>query len=343
MSPDRATRRPTHRDIAQRAGTSQATVSLVLNNRDTVVGISKDTRQAVLAAARELGYTADLGARRLRDRNGAAAIPEMTLAILRPIGVPLGLNVPLIDAATSALTPLSPTSQLVLEQYQPGRLMEHPGIVAVSRFHGAIITSMTPEDVAELDAAELPLPVVAFQRPLTRHACVDVDNYRGALAAVRHLIDRGRRRIALVGWSSVASRAVSERVRAYREALADAGLPERIFWAESLSEAGAAAAATRMLEQEPPDAIFALSDVLAIGVRSALGRSGLRVPEDVALVGYDDLPFAQFMTPALTTVRLPYEEMGQAAISWLVEAVRGRTDSPLQRVYMPQLVVRESA
>src|SRR6266542_6942713 len=212
-------RRPTPRDAAQRARTSQATVSLVLNNRDSALGISAETRQAVLAAARDLGYTADLGARRLRDRHGAAAIPETTLAILRPAGVPLGLSVRLIDAATEDLAERSPTSQLVLEQYEPGRLVEHPGIVAVSRFHGAIVTSMPPEDVAALDAVDLPLPVVAFQRPVPRHAYVDVDHFQGGLAATRHLIDQDRRRIAAVGWSSIGSRAVSERLRGYREAL----------------------------------------------------------------------------------------------------------------------------
>jgi LacI family transcriptional regulator len=336
-------RRPTHRDIARRAATSQATVSLVLNNRDSAVGISAETRRAVLAAARELGYTADLGARRLRDRNGAAAIPELTLALLRPAGVPLGLSVRLIDAATEDLAHLSPSSQLVLEQYQPGRLVEHAGMVAVSRFHGAIVTSMPPEDVAALDAAPLALPIVAFQRPLERHAYVDVDNFRGALDATRHLIARGRRRIALVGWSSITSHAVSERLRGYRHALAEAALPERTVWAESLSEAGGAAAAARLLEGETPDAILALSDLVATGVRSTLYRAGLRVPDDVALAGYDDLPFAQYLTPPLTTVRLPYEEMGRAAVAWLVDAVRGRADSPLQRTYTPELVIRESS
>jgi DNA-binding LacI/PurR family transcriptional regulator len=347
MSSSLLGRRPTHRDIAQRAGTSQATVSLVLNNRQSAVGISNETRLAVLAAARELGYTADLGARRLRDRNGAAAIPEMTLAILRPAGVPLGLSVRLLDVATSDLATHSPTSQLVLEQYTPGHVVEHPGLVAVSRFHGAIVTSMPPEDSAALAETALPLPVVAFQRTVAGHAYVDVDNFQGGVAAAERLIARGCRRIAAVGWSSIGSLAADERLRGYREALGRAGLTERVVWAASLSEAGGAAATTQLLreasETARPDGIFALSDVLATGVRAALYEAGLSVPEDVALVGYDDLPIAQFMTPPLTTVRLPYEELGRAAVAWLVDAVRGRAEAPLQRVYAPTLVIRASA
>ncbi|MBI3973396.1 MAG: LacI family DNA-binding transcriptional regulator, partial [Chloroflexi bacterium] len=136
--------RPTYRDIARLAGTSQATVSLVLNNRDTKVGISAATRQAVLAAARQLGYTLDLGARRLRHRESGAAAPEITLAILRPAGTPVGLTARLIEAATAALAQHAPSAQLVIEEYQPDRLREHPGLSVASRFHGAILTSLTP-------------------------------------------------------------------------------------------------------------------------------------------------------------------------------------------------------
>jgi len=138
---------------------------------------------------------------------------------------------------------------------------------------------------------------------------------------------------------------VAERLRGYRQALADAGLPEHIVWPDHLNETGGAEAAAQLPSagaRKRPDAILALSDLLAVGVRSALHRAGVRVPEDVALAGYDDLPFAQYMTPPLTTVRLPYEEMGRAAVAWLLDAVRGRATSPLQHVYDPKLVIRES-
>ncbi len=346
--------RPTYRDIARLAGTSQATVSLVLNNRDTKLGISLATRQAVLAAARQLGYTPDLSARRLRHRESGAAAPEITIAILRPAGTPLGLTAHLIEAATASLATHAPSSQLVIEEYQPGRLAGHSGLRVASRFHGAILTSLTPEDEAFLETAELPVPVVAFQRQLNRPAWVDVDNSMGGAAATRHLIERGRRRIAAVGWASIPSRAVQNRLAGYRRALEEAGLGATgtagkaadrgcVWWAPELSEAGGAAAGAALLAEWRPDAIFALSDVIAVGVLHAVRRAGLRVPEDVAVVGYDDLSFAPFLAPPLTTIRLPYEAMGRAAIAWLVAAVRGQAETPLRALYHPELVIRESS
>ncbi len=347
MTEPLANGRPTYRDIARLAGTSQATVSLVLNNRDTKVGISAATRQAVLAAARQLGYTPDLGARRLRHRQSGAAAPDITLAILRPTGTPIGLSARLIEAATTALAARAPSAQLVVEEYQPGRISEHPGLCVASRFHGAILTSLTPDDEAFLESATLPVPVVAFQRRLERHPWVDVDNVVGGAAATRHLLERGRRRIAAVGWSSVPSRAVERRLEGYRRALREAGLGEmeRVVWAPELSEAGGAAAGAELLATrgQRPDAILALSDVLALGVLHAVRRAVLRVPEDVAVVGYDDLAFAPFLAPPLTTIRLPYDAMGRQAIDWLVAAVRGQADAPLRGLYRPELVVRESA
>lgn len=345
MSLTELPQRATCRDIARLAGTSPSTVSLVLNNRASALGISTATREAVLRAARQLGYTPDLGARRLRHRGAAQAAPELTVAILRPAGTPLGLVTRLIEAAGTALAAHAPSSQLVIEEYQPGRLHEHPGLRVAARFHGAIVTSPTPADEAFLEATAVAVPVVVFQRSLTRHAGVDVDNVAGGLAATRHLLAQGRRRIAALGWSSLPSRAVQQRLAGYRAAMADAGLAAqvRVTWAPALSEADGAAAAAALLEAERPDALFVLSDVLAIGVLHTLRRAGLRVPEDIAVVGYDDLPCAPFLAPPLTTVRLPYQEMGHAAVVWLLDAVRGRAAQPLHATYQSELILRESA
>lgn len=340
------TKRPTHRDIARMAGTSQATVSLVLNNRDTTVGISASTRQAVLDAARHLGYVADLGARRLRNARAVAAAPELTLAILRPKGTPIGLAARLIEAVSAGLAEHAPSAQVVVEEFTPGRLAEHPGLAVASRFHGALLTSPTPDDEAFLDAFELPVPVVAFQRRPATQAWVDVDNVIGAGEATTHLLRQGRRRIAAMGWESIRSAAVEARLKGYRLALMSSagGAPrEIVMWAPDLSEHGGAVATEALLTQDTAvDAIVALSDVLAVGVLHALRRAGRRVPEDVAVTGYDDLSFAPYLAPPLTSVRLPYEAMGRAAAAWLVSAARGQAEAPLRRVFQPELIVRES-
>jgi len=347
------TRRPTHRDVARLAGTSQATVSLVLSNRDAKVGISATTRQAVLAAARRVGYVADLGARRLRDARAVAAAPELTLAILRPKGTPIGLTARLIEAVSAGLAALAPSAQVVVEEFIPGRLAEHSGLTVASRFHGALLTSPTPEDEAFLEAPEgagPAVPVVAFQRRPGQQAWVDVDNVAGAGEATRHLLARGRQRIAVIGWESIRSAAVEARLEGYREALRAAGTrddgDELVVWAPQLSEQGGAMAGTALLERsgkQGVDGIVVLSDVLAVGVLHALRCAGRRTPQDVAVVGYDDLSFAPYLAPPLTSVRLPYDAMGREAAAWLVSAARGQAEVPLRRVFQPELVVRESS
>ena len=338
------TKRPTHRDIARLAGTSQATVSLVLNNRAALGRISSSTRDNVLDAARKLGYTVDLGARRLGHRNGAVTMPEITLAILRPVGTPLGWLARLLDVTSESLALLTRSSQLVLEDYHPGRLEEFPGLLVASRFHGAIITSPTPEDEAFLESRELPVPLVVFQRRLSLQSCVALDNVAGGKAATEYLIRRGRRAITAMAGASVPSSAAGHRLEGYRSAMAAASLghEEHVAWAPSLDESGGYEAARALLLERRPDAIFAANDGLAMGAMSAVLGAGLRVPEDVAIVGYDDLPFARFLHPPLTTVRQPYDAMGHAAVAWLVDAIRNRADRLLQRVYQPELIVRSS-
>jgi DNA-binding LacI/PurR family transcriptional regulator len=306
--------------------------------------VSAATRDAVLGAARRLGYTHDLNARRLRSAGARAAAPEITLAILRIRGTPIGMSARLLGAATAALETRVPSAQLAIEAFLPGRLREHPGLTVASRFHAAIVVGPTPEDEAFLDDTDLPVPVVVFQRQMRRQAWVDTDGELAGWLATRHFLEQGRRRIAVAGWASVASAAVERRLRGYRRALAAAGLAEtaRVERGPELSEAAGAAVTARLLAGARPDAILAMSDVLAVGALHAVRAAGLRVPADVAVAGFDDLSFAPYLSPPLTSVRLPFEAMGAAAVAWLAAAVRGQASEPLRRRFPPELIVRES-
>ena len=351
--------RATYRDIAALAGTSPATVSLVLNRSASPVRVSAATRDAVLGAARRLGYTNDLSARRLRSAGARAAAPEITLAVLRPRGTPIGMSARLLGAATAALEAQVPSAQLAVEAFLPGRLREHPGLTVASRFHAAIVVGPAAEDERFLDGATLPVPVVAFQRQLQRQSWVDTDNERAGWLATRHLLQGGRRRIAVAGWAAAPSGAVERRLGGYRRALGEAGLAPaaRVVLGADLSEATGSEVTARLLPGPapgaagaagaagagPPDAILAMSDVLAVGVLHALRAAGRRVPEEVAVAGFDDLSYAPYLIPALTSVRLPFEAMGAAAVAWLLSAVRGQTAEPLRRRFPPELIVRESS
>jgi DNA-binding LacI/PurR family transcriptional regulator len=335
--------RPTHKDIARAAGTSQTTVSLVLGRRESGLKISASTREAVLRAARELGYVADLSARRLRG-SGAATAPDLVLALLRPVGASVGPTLQLVDALDAALGALPGAPQLVLERYTPGRLAEQPGLVGGARFHGALVTGLSPDDEAALEELDLPVPLVAFQRAPRRHAFVDVDSVAGAAAAVRHLLARGRRRIAALTQASPPSRAQQARVSGFWQALREAGLEGagRLLEVQERDPTQAVHLTAALLGDWQPDALVALSGPLVLGALRALHRAGRRVPEDVAVVSYEDLEYAAQLVPSLTCVRLPYGEMASAAAHWLADSARGQPVEPLRRVFTPELVVRES-
>ncbi len=348
----KATRRPTHKDIARLAGTSTATVSHVLNNRGAEQRISEKTRHAVLLAARRLGYIPDLNARRLRHKLGASASPDLVLAVLRPAGSTLGMAAAIVDAASASLRTLAGTPQLVLEEYEPGYLAEHPGLLAGSRFHGAIVSGLTPADETFLEESTLLVPLVAFQRRLSGRSYVDVDNVAGGAAATQHLLDTGRRRIAALTYGEPRSRAQQNRLQGYQQAIARSaeggtrggtGPEGRCAFAASPDPQHGAEATARLLAEWRPDAIFALIDSLALGALHALDRAGVRVPDDVAVVGYDDTPYAPVAHPPLSSVRKPDAEMVAAAVEWLAAAARGGADAPLQRVYQPHLIVRQSS
>lgn len=369
--------RPTHKDIARLAGTSPATVSHVLNNRGAEQRISEKTREGVLRAARRLGYVPDLSARRLRHRLGASAVPDLVLAVLRPTGSSLGMASSIVDSASVSMRSIAGAPQLVLEEFEPGRLAEHPGLLAGSRFHGAIVSGMTPEDEAFLEANDLLVPLVAYQRQVPGRAYVDVDNIAGGRLATEHLLQSGRRRIVALSYAHPRSRAQQRRLAGIQSAIdtfngagpngsgtgadpstgagtsanADriggksrgAAAAVEVLVAPSPDPSDGAQAVGQLIDRWRPDAIFALIDSLALGALHALDRAGLHVPRDVAVVGYDDTPYAPVAHPPLSSVRKPDAEMVDAAVQWLAVASRGGADAPLQCVYAPRLVVRESS
>jgi DNA-binding LacI/PurR family transcriptional regulator len=179
----------------------------------------------------------------------------------------------------------------------------------------------------------------------TEASYVDVDNRQGAQSAVAHLIAGGRRVVATVAGPQDMGAGI-DRVIGYRDALAEAGMafdPTLVEDSGTFSQDGGAAAMTRLLAARPDiDAVFAASDQLAVGALSVLAKAGRRVPEDVAVVGYDDSPVATSTTPLLTSVRQPIEAMGREVARLLVDAVEA-SDPVHRRVILATELVRRAS
>ncbi|MEU7803439.1 LacI family DNA-binding transcriptional regulator [Micromonospora arborensis] len=330
--------RPTLEAVAARAGVSRATVSRVVNGSTTV---AEPIREAVTRAVAELGYVPNLAARSLvtqRTDSIALVMPEAATRVFSDDqvfpGIIRGVSQEL-EAADKQLVLMlagSPAGHHRVERYTTGR---HVDGVLFASLHGA--------DPLPGTLARLGIPVVVSGRPLGDAPVpyVDVDHVGGVTAAVRHMIDNGRRRIATIAGPQDMVAGI-ERLRGYRATVADAGLPELIAVGDFTRESGSAAMRRLLAEHPDLDGVFAASDLMAHAALRTLREAGRRVPEDVAVVGFDDIETAAYTEPPLTTVRQPIVELGRRMTRQLLRLAAGETIE--QVVMLPtELVVRASA
>jgi LacI family transcriptional regulator, galactose operon repressor len=329
--------RSTIHDIAQEAGVSAATVSRVLNGRDHV---APSTRELVARIVREHGYTANRSARNLQfGRTGL-------VGLLVPLVHPHYFST-IVAGATEALLEHDLRAVLSPTEHKHDREVTLLDRLMHGMADGALV--VLPEESSEelervLDS-NYRFVVIDPRLPLdARIPAVSAAHSAGADEAVRHLLALGHRRIAAItgprGWV-----ATEERRRGYHAALASAGIlpdPAREIEADFEIPGGVSAANARLDLADPPTASFAFNDNLAIGAIQAAHARGLRVPEDLSVVGFDDSEHASLVTPALTSVRQPLAEMGRTAVSLLRRLLDGQRVETLHLELGTRLVVRAS-
>lgn len=328
--------RATIEEVASAAGVSRSTVSRVVNGSTAV---SPEALDAVQRAIAELNYVPNRAARSLASRQThaiALIVPEDTTTFF---GDPFFAAI--VAGITGALRGSDYLLNLLIATDDPGDKMA--SFVRNGGVDGALIVSHHTSD-AFIERVADAVPVVWGGRPMQRRDgdfVVDVDNVAGARTATQHLLSTGRRRIATItGPLTMVSS--GDRLQGFRDALTDAGLAPFAEEAGDYSEASGADAARRILATGTPDAIFVASDLMARGALTALRATGIRVPDDVALVGYDDSSVALTTDPQLTTVRQPMYAQGEAMAGVLLSNLAG--EAPETTTILPtELVVRGSA
>ncbi|WP_405091371.1 LacI family transcriptional regulator [Micromonospora sp. NBC_01392] len=330
--------RPTLEAVARRAGVSRATVSRVVNGSTTV---AESIQQAVRRAVEELGYVPNLAARSLvtqRTDSVALVMPEAATRVFSDDQVFPGIirgAAQELEAADKQLVLMlagSPAGHERVERYTTGRHVD-----------GVLFASLHGEDPLPGRLARLGIPVVCSGRPLggADVPYVDVDHTGGVTRAVEHLIATGRRRIATIAGPQDMVAGI-ERLIGYRTALTAAGLPELVAYGDFTRESGTAAMRELLAADPELDAVFAASDLMAHAALRALREAGRRVPEDVAVIGFDDIETAAYTEPPLTTVRQPIVELGRAMTRQLLRIAAG--EHVEQALMLPtELILRDSA
>ncbi len=332
----------TLKDVALRAGVSVRTVSNVVNNYSHV---APEMRERVKAALEELNYQPNLSARYLRKgRSGiiAYAIPDLSNVYFSDIG-----NAVMAAAATHSYT-------VLVDQTLARRASERDVIHGLTpHLIDGVILSPYSLEAEDMDPGKGTIPIVLLGDRIydAPYDHVTYDNVATAHMAARYLITLGRRRIAAVGVQELDSRETQTsqlRLHGYMDALTASGLPIDpnliIRGLPAYSRVNGARAMRQLLAlDQPPDAVFCFNDHLALGVMREIYDSGYRVPEDIAVVGFDDIEDGRFSIPSLTTISPDKEKIGDLAVAFLLGRITGTRTGPPERVEVPcQLIIRES-
>jgi LacI family transcriptional regulator len=328
----------TRDDVARTAGVSAATVSYVVN--DGPRSVSAETRKKVLRAIEKLGYKPNAVARNLRRQRTS------TIGLILPDTYnPYFAEVARVVEQTALECNF--TVVLCHSNYELERELQYVSLLQAERAAGVIWFPATKNAEPARRLSEYGVPLVVLDRNVggEKSSSVVADNFRGGYIATQHLIDLGHRRIGCISRPYDLHHS-QERVRGYREALEDSGIfigNNYIVKGGFRLEEGRKATYKLLTMDFAPTAIFAYNDIMAIGALRAAKEMNLRVPEDLSVVGFDDIPQSAFTCPALTTVRQPKDEMGKRGAEILFELINGeisssKIDPPLD----VELVIRES-
>jgi LacI family transcriptional regulator len=325
----------TLKSVAEHVGLTPGTVSAVLNDSPSARSIPPETKNRIHAAAKKLNYRPNFFARTLRNKR------TYTIGVIaEEIGDSYGSMV--ISGIEACLRKMDYFFLTVAARHDQNLLSQYSELLLQRGVEGFITV-----DTAVLEAPPLPMVAVAGHQKLQGVTNVVLDHMRAATLALNHLASLGHQRVAFMKGNPLSSDS-TERWEAICEVAQRIGvtidqeLTVQLDMDDPTPQLGYPFAKQLLARKKPFTALFAYNDISAIGAIRALQEQGLRVPQDVSVMGFDDIPVAAFNTPTLTTVRQPLARMGQVAAQTLLERIAGRDDYPSEIAIEPELVVRES-
>ena len=337
------TKRATSMDVAKKAGVSRTTVSFVLN-KVPGVSISEVTRKRVLRAAHNLNYHPNEAGLRLASGKSRTIglilyqSPEQVFADALLPQVILGVEQAAIQQGFHVL----------LKAVEPRDTTGYTRLIRENHVDGILLSGPRRDDqeIIRLHREGVPIMLMG-QLPGTDIPFTDIDATAGAMLAVNHLIELGHRRIAIITNAPMSYTSARQRRAGYLKALkpTNARAEKALIKEGAYTPASGFEAMTALLSlpsRQRPTAVFVASDVVAIGAMLAVTRAGLGIPHDIALVGFDDIPLAEYFDPPLTTIRLPAYGLGWAAGERLIRLIRGESLDQPRLLMDSELIIRAS-
>lgn len=332
---------PTLKTISKATGFSVTTVSRALGGYDDV---SEETRQIILAEARRQGYEPNLNARLLQGGR------TQTIGLIMSIG---GRRSPdpffseFIAGVSNQATLSGYDLLLNADTHGATEVDTYRRLVSRGRVDGLILVRARHRDprITYLLSADIPFVVFGRTDHTETYSYIDMDGVAAQALLTRHFIQLGHRRIAYAA-PPLELMFTDFRIQGYRHALEEAAIPFQPEWLlhGELTEQSGRDLAHRLLELSPaPTAIMAGNDLMAFGVMRAIQERGLRVGEEVAVGGFDDVPTAEHIHPGLTTIRQPIYEVGQQLVTLLIQRIRGEVKEDIQQLLQPELIIRASS
>lgn len=334
-------KRATSFDVAREAGVSRTTVSLVLNHVENI-SINDDTRKRVLEAAQKLKYHPDASGRKLVTGKSAM------------IGLVLQQSPAQVFADAFLLREMIAIEQAVaqhgfhvlLKPLDPAEPDGYSQLINENHVDGILLSGPREDDVEIIQCFNDGFPVMLLgQLAGSDIPFVDINAIEGAAEATRHLISLGHHRIGMITNASLEYTSAQQRRQGFIEALEQANIQpdDRLFKEGAYTPASGFQAMVELLQSpELPTAVFVASDVVAVGAMQAIKQAGLRIPQDIALIGFDDVPMTAYFDPPLTTIRLPAYQLGWTAGKRLVRLILGKPLEEKGVLLSTELVTRES-
>lgn len=333
----------TLKDVAKHAGVSYQTVSKVLRDE---IKVSSDTRARIEAAVAELGYKPDTAGRSLRTKT------NLLIGYSWKPNFQIKAN-PILEQFLRSIVQAAEQSKyhIMLFPYriQDDMLTAYRDLIRTNRIDGFILSNLNYDDPRIELLLELDFPFVAFGRsnPEWKFFCVDVDGRVGLRMATHHLVDQGHKRIAVLAWPPNSS-VGDARLNGYLEAMQEASLPIDKDWilrGEGAIEFGYQATNTLLdlPETRRPTGIVTIVDSFAIGAMRAVTDRGFIIGSEIGITGFDDSPFVQCLSPGLTSLRQPIDEVGHIAVKLLVDILNGNQPEEQQILLAPELIIRGSS